>query len=158
MITFNCILIVRFIKVFFWATTTRYEDYYSGLSASKYWIEFLQQKKNFRGKKSVKFVKMNSNWWIYTSLTEARRLNAKYLIENKEKFGVHQPSIEILSELCKKEAELLKKGAKEVPSRWESKSPKVWTQEKRNAQAKTIYEFLRLEHEINKILIELTGK
>ncbi|MCK4666678.1 hypothetical protein KAU33_08005, partial [Candidatus Dependentiae bacterium] len=102
--------------------TKKYKDYYSGLAASKYWIEFLQKKKNFRGKKSVRYEKMHANWWIYISLLKARGLNAKYLSNNKEKFGVHVPSIEILSELCKKEAELLKKGTKEVPSRWEHKS------------------------------------
>ncbi len=133
--------------------TKSYEVYFSGLEASKYLQEKLKDKAFFDNlNDDEKIDRMHGNWWIYSSLLEARSLNIDYLRNNKEKFNMPEETIEKIILLLNKEVNILKEGIPCVPSRWINPDPKVWTQELRDSQAKIIERFAECEKAISEYL------
>ena len=126
-----------------------YGDYANGLAAIKAWIRMLENEGYFDSLDEKQlYDTMHMNWWIYYSLFEARMINARYLSDNKDKFGVDGGAVEELVELMEKETKLLHDAFVCVPSTWENASASVWTQDLRKKQIKALSELLALEERV----------
>lgn len=133
--------------------TKNYGAYENGLNGIKIWIKSLKDDNFFKSLDEKKMYEiMLANWWIYYSLSDARLINSKYLIVNKEKFGVDGKIIYDLAQLMEKESALLQSGFDFVPSPFEHRNTSAWTPELRKKQAKVLSDFLKLEEQVNQIL------
>jgi hypothetical protein len=134
-------------------STDIYDDYFSGLRATEEWIKALKNDRAFENMTDEKKGEvLHANWWIYYSLSEARKYAREYIAENREKFDVSRDTIDTLLQVYEKEETVLREGLSHIPNPFLGSKLSEWTADIREKQIEILETFLNLERNAVRIL------
>ena len=130
-----------------------FDEYYSGFEAFKRWANDLENKDLYQGLSDKELQeKGHANWWIYSTILEARHILIDFLISYKDKIGFTKH--DELIELYEKEYMLLDKHYRDFSEPQYGINGRVWDQATRNFQSTIITELEIIEKQILSLIIE----
>lgn len=138
--------------------TPEYGAYLSGMAAIKYWLDLLQNF-DFDSIPEPRYMEMShANAWIYSRLVHDRNVAAEYLKRIAPKMPEIEGKLRELSELYRKESEVLSPSEDFVVYGYMMKSRDDWTQEMRDRQRKRLRLAQTLEEKARLIWEDVLGK
>lgn len=138
--------------------TEKYEAYYSGIAALKYWIKRLAEE-DFESLNDERYTEvMLANAWIYERLAHDRKIGAAYLKSFVTEFPQIKDDINALASIYEAEQRLIAEAGMIAPYPEQVQKRTDWTAEMRNKQIEILTQVLEQEKEAYSIIKEINKK
>ncbi|UCG92170.1 MAG: PDZ domain-containing protein [candidate division WOR-3 bacterium] len=138
--------------------TEKYEAYYSGIAALKYWINRLGEE-DFGSLNDERYNDvMLANAWIYERLGHDRKIGAAYLKSFVTEFPQIEDDINALASIYEAEQRLIAEAGMIAPYPEQVQEGSDWTAEMRNKQIEILTQVLEQENEVYSIIKKINKK